>query len=116
MMGLIAPGARDITILRSYTLAFSSADSGMNPKSPPLGAELWSSESLWATRPHSSPRRRRSWISRIVLPASTSFCALLFFRLPALGSGLGVTRICAMRSEEHTSELQSRQYLVCRLL
>src|SRR3712207_8192924 len=25
-------------------------------------------------------------------------------------------RIDAMRSEEHTSELQSRQYLVCRLL
>src|SRR3712207_7837543 len=24
--------------------------------------------------------------------------------------------LCAMRSEEHTSELQSRQYLVCRLL
>src|SRR3712207_9306057 len=23
---------------------------------------------------------------------------------------------CALRSEEHTSELQSRQYLVCRLL
>src|SRR3712207_8385805 len=23
---------------------------------------------------------------------------------------------CVMRSEEHTSELQSRQYLVCRLL
>src|SRR5258707_8323799 len=23
---------------------------------------------------------------------------------------------CSMRSEEHTSELQSRQYLVCRLL
>src|SRR3712207_2228728 len=27
-----------------------------------------------------------------------------------------VTRIPAVRSEEHTSELQSRQYLVCRLL
>src|SRR3712207_7606273 len=26
------------------------------------------------------------------------------------------TRRTAMRSEEHTSELQSRQYLVCRLL
>src|SRR3712207_7458951 len=26
------------------------------------------------------------------------------------------TRACASRSEEHTSELQSRQYLVCRLL
>src|SRR3712207_7296399 len=25
-------------------------------------------------------------------------------------------RRCATRSEEHTSELQSRQYLVCRLL
>src|SRR3712207_7221401 len=26
------------------------------------------------------------------------------------------TRVTAFRSEEHTSELQSRQYLVCRLL
>src|SRR3712207_7645346 len=30
------------------------------------------------------------------------------------GAGGGPTR--ALRSEEHTSELQSRQYLVCRLL
>src|SRR3712207_8714423 len=29
---------------------------------------------------------------------------------------LGVLAVLAMRSEEHTSELQSRQYLVCRLL
>src|SRR3712207_9183606 len=28
----------------------------------------------------------------------------------------GGERACALRSEEHTSELQSRQYLVCRLL
>src|SRR3712207_7377987 len=41
--------------------------------------------------------------------------------LPALG-GLGVEHLRAgagvglERSEEHTSELQSRQYLVCRLL
>src|SRR3712207_7364245 len=28
----------------------------------------------------------------------------------------GVDRIVESRSEEHTSELQSRQYLVCRLL
>src|SRR5947209_13719716 len=27
-----------------------------------------------------------------------------------------VTRLSLLRSEEHTSELQSRQYLVCRLL
>src|SRR3712207_8415690 len=32
-------------------------------------------------------------------------------------AGRKVTRIiCTHRSEEHTSELQSRQYLVCRLL
>src|SRR3712207_8530409 len=30
--------------------------------------------------------------------------------------GGGVTRPAGHRSEEHTSELQSRQYLVCRLL
>src|SRR3712207_7455180 len=29
---------------------------------------------------------------------------------------LQVARAAAQRSEEHTSELQSRQYLVCRLL
>src|SRR3712207_6879340 len=28
----------------------------------------------------------------------------------------GSGKACALRSEEHTSELQSRQYLVCRLL
>src|SRR3712207_8307868 len=32
------------------------------------------------------------------------------------GTGDGYTIAFAMRSEEHTSELQSRQYLVCRLL
>src|SRR3712207_6914915 len=30
--------------------------------------------------------------------------------------GVGITLTLPMRSEEHTSELQSRQYLVCRLL
>src|SRR3712207_8534779 len=31
-------------------------------------------------------------------------------------SGGAMDRVVARRSEEHTSELQSRQYLVCRLL
>src|SRR3712207_8654929 len=38
---------------------------------------------------------------------------------PALPGGLGCAAVGARleeRSEEHTSELQSRQYLVCRLL
>src|SRR3712207_7369368 len=30
--------------------------------------------------------------------------------------GADPSRVAAVRSEEHTSELQSRQYLVCRLL
>src|SRR3712207_7549259 len=43
-------------------------------------------------------------------------------REPADGRGVGAAVVVddddqpAVRSEEHTSELQSRQYLVCRLL
>src|SRR3712207_8724371 len=33
-----------------------------------------------------------------------------------LGQAVGVLLYARVRSEEHTSELQSRQYLVCRLL
>src|SRR3712207_8739225 len=35
---------------------------------------------------------------------------------PAAGSNEAEARMMVPRSEEHTSELQSRQYLVCRLL
>src|SRR3712207_8719511 len=38
-------------------------------------------------------------------------------RRAGAGAGAGVDDVVAVpRSEEHTSELQSRQYLVCRLL
>src|SRR3712207_8645643 len=37
-------------------------------------------------------------------------------RVPAPEGGGEVGRRARLRSEEHTSELQSRQYLVCRLL
>src|SRR3712207_7387094 len=36
--------------------------------------------------------------------------------LPSLSAPLPQHRAATPRSEEHTSELQSRQYLVCRLL
>src|SRR3712207_9187473 len=42
--------------------------------------------------------------------AAVAACSLPFHRMPLHPSGL------ITRSEEHTSELQSRQYLVCRLL
>src|SRR3712207_7493366 len=37
-------------------------------------------------------------------------------RLPPTGTTQAIRDLFAQRSEEHTSELQSRQYLVCRLL
>src|SRR3712207_8190346 len=35
---------------------------------------------------------------------------------PVAGRNVVSLQTCTLRSEEHTSELQSRQYLVCRLL
>src|SRR3712207_8349301 len=37
-------------------------------------------------------------------------------RVPLAGDGMEDAGLVGLRSEEHTSELQSRQYLVCRLL
>src|SRR3712207_7234390 len=37
-------------------------------------------------------------------------------QLVELANGVGPDELAVVRSEEHTSELQSRQYLVCRLL
>src|SRR3712207_6864168 len=56
-----------------------------------------------ATRPH------QSRTSSVAKPASASVGT---FGSASSRDGLVTTR----RSEEHTSELQSRQYLVCRLL
>src|SRR3712207_7465516 len=36
--------------------------------------------------------------------------------IPAAMKGMALPELYPVRSEEHTSELQSRQYLVCRLL
>src|SRR3712207_4824121 len=38
------------------------------------------------------------------------------WRMFDAGTGSGILALAGRRSEEHTSELQSRQYLVCRLL
>src|SRR3712207_7671737 len=58
-------------------------------------------------------RRARRWKGRAARPTPPR-CAR---RRPARPSGSRPGPAgCAARSEEHTSELQSRQYLVCRLL
>src|SRR3712207_9165861 len=43
-------------------------------------------------------------------------CSSTAARMPAARNDWRPCRSAAARSEEHTSELQSRQYLVCRLL
>src|SRR3712207_9025379 len=49
-------------------------------------------------------------------PASRSMSASVFGAGSALTWRLAGREAVSVRSEEHTSELQSRQYLVCRLL
>src|SRR5947209_16238330 len=74
-------------------------------------------------RPSKSRRgTRRSRCTRISAEVRDS--AVLIARVTASKSAslrncrvqLGCFAITSFRSEEHTSELQSRQYLVCRLL
>src|SRR3712207_8515829 len=51
------------------------------------------------------------------LPGDAAEVAEQIHQQRRLGPGLGAQRVAGvLRSEEHTSELQSRQYLVCRLL
>src|SRR3712207_8788418 len=59
--------------------------------------------------------------SRICAPTLVSICSLLHLTASQLASHYRCEREptrggSKRRSEEHTSELQSRQYLVCRLL
>src|SRR5258707_1464077 len=72
-----------------------------------------------ATAPPIAKRRlsTRSWlISRARLAPSAARTANSLSRVVARASNRFATFPQPMRSEEHTSELQSRQYLVCRLL
>src|SRR3712207_8406205 len=56
-------------------------------------------------------------VGGIVVSLTALLVALVVLhRLVALDFGRDVAALTVLRSEEHTSELQSRQYLVCRLL
>src|SRR3712207_7520189 len=77
-----------------------------------------------------SPRRRRPgqrsitfFIANAATPASAALPSVLSRNPPSSPPRVAETRSPRLlsssppkRSEEHTSELQSRQYLVCRLL
>src|SRR3712207_7487374 len=81
-----------------YTTLFRSPTSPL----PLLG-------SAWRTR--SSSVGRSAWKSTTQCHTYASSSTHGPMRRNPIGS-----RLPALRSEEHTSELQSRQYLVCRLL
>src|SRR3712207_8464279 len=85
-----------------YTTLFQSADDAevLHPLRPLDPARLLLRLALRLLRP---PRRRRRAAAR-------------YPDLADLNAGEPRERSAAPRSEEHTSELQSRQYLVCRLL
>src|SRR3712207_9331124 len=71
---------------------------------------IWSRPTTSARSPRRSTPARSSWSSAPA--AGTTPCGW-----PARGTPSRRWTTCAgRRSEEHTSELQSRQYLVCRLL
>src|SRR3712207_7578651 len=59
---------------------------------------------------------RLTWCSRSSSAQASSMSRPPATRSVSTGSTTLVSGVVVNRSEEHTSELQSRQYLVCRLL
>src|SRR3712207_7058441 len=71
-------------------------------------------EELSLERPHHRIRLARGLVDEVVRKVRMRVCV---HRVHDHGDPVLVTRPHEpLRSEEHTSELQSRQYLVCRLL
>src|SRR3712207_7498621 len=60
-------------------------------------------------------RSRAQQVTTVVAASQASALAVLLVGVPLEGSPFSWDDVL-LRSEEHTSELQSRQYLVCRLL
>src|SRR3712207_7559617 len=97
-------GAFESRVAKRRSLSLRASSASWRLSSIPLKAA--------ATAPSSSPERRSILCPRS--PAPT-------FVAPSLSFWSGEitplrTKSTEPRSEEHTSELQSRQYLVCRLL
>src|SRR3712207_6950471 len=91
------------TLFPSTTLSRSRLDG--------LGVDLVSAGSgrHWSRHGEGTPVRAIGYVPDDQLPGLYSGATAL--AMPSLYEGFGLPR-----SEEHTSELQSRQYLVCRLL
>src|SRR3712207_8056867 len=75
--------------------------------------------------PYTTLFRSQAFFRRLIAlqdEAEVAYCRMLSVSIDpaqvaaAFRAGLGARWTFLSRSEEHTSELQSRQYLVCRLL
>src|SRR6266436_5627050 len=84
----------------------ATAKTGRDRPGPPRPTRDSARRRAAPTR-HRSPPARESFVSRQHPRAS---------RGPLDSALVPASRSCARRSEEHTSELQSRLHLVCRLL
>src|SRR5947209_16952828 len=62
---------------------------------------------------HGALARNRAWTRA---PREFHFCTMLKIWAASVVNLVCMHHLSTRRSEEHTSELQSRQYLVCRLL
>src|SRR5258707_4210243 len=71
---------------------------------------------LMIRRPPRSTLFPYTTLFRSSMVSSPSQCGMTLGLSSAPSSGSGSAIASGARSEEHTSELQSRQYLVCRLL
>src|SRR3712207_7188221 len=86
-----------------YTTLFRSA----RPRPPAEPDATRRMPAGTARRPRRRPVRRVRRTVRHIDPVSVFKLSLFYY---------GCFLVLWLRSEEHTSELQSRQYLVCRLL
>src|SRR5690625_6159430 len=62
------------------------------------------------------PARVRAWVQELPMTRVSYVCSLLYQALPEVARLKIAPAQRLERSEEHTSELQSRGHLVCRLL
>src|SRR3712207_290869 len=88
----------DTTLFRSY------GEGGATMRSTP------------APVPGQPPISRTGRVLRLLPVAMVTLSLLILVLQPLIASAQTSSGRRVLRSEEHTSELQSRQYLVCRLL
>src|SRR5690554_486915 len=100
------------------TMAIGEAKKALGKKEVPIGAVIVKDNEIIA-KAHNLRETSKNAISHAEILAIRDACSFLG-RWRLTGCTIYVTiepcPMCAGRSEEHTSELQSRPHLVCRLL